>query len=216
MRPPFPVPPRREGPTWLEIFAEPTRQLVDPRCCISRKRATSWMLWPRLRATAVGQPQPHDRATPAWLLGTAGGNAEPAQAADAKGRKWGCTGRGPSATNALGTWEPRAACVIPRDARRIGRDLGAGSASAAQSNGQAGDTAVQLLVFGNVHRDHTEPAGLEHGARGRCARRTSGPPMSRARQRARRSPRAPRGTTATGPGHRRVARSRRWCRPAGQ
>jgi hypothetical protein len=36
---------------------------------------------------AVGQPQPHDHLTPAWLLSAAGGNVDPAQAADAKGRQ---------------------------------------------------------------------------------------------------------------------------------
>jgi hypothetical protein len=36
---------QRHEPTRLEIFAEPTGQVVDPRCCIVTKRATNWMLW---------------------------------------------------------------------------------------------------------------------------------------------------------------------------
>ena len=42
------------------------------------------MLRPPVNATAVGQPQPRDRRTPAWLLSLADGNAEPARAADGK------------------------------------------------------------------------------------------------------------------------------------
>jgi len=39
------------------------------------------------RAAAIGQPQRRDHPTPVWLLSAAGGNSEPAQAADAEGRQ---------------------------------------------------------------------------------------------------------------------------------
>ncbi len=52
----------------LEMLIACGRRGHQPGCCSVTKRVTTWMLWPPLSATAVGQTHPPDGALGGWLL----------------------------------------------------------------------------------------------------------------------------------------------------